>query len=103
MLDLHGYFWGKAMHRPIEVRFKSNAIIIDMSQSLFLFSDHFIGSKSILIHGNHFFKADSEGENLEATTIGEGGARPVHKLSEAACLVQNFWTGLQVEVIGIGQ
>ena len=42
MLDLHGNFSGEAMHRTIEVRFKGNSIIIDMSQTLFISSDNLI-------------------------------------------------------------
>ena len=89
------------MHRSIEVRFESHAIIIDVGKALFMISNNFIGSKSFFIHGNNFFKANTQRENLKAAAIGEGGTRPIHKATEAAGLIQNIWTRLQIQVIGI--
>ena len=60
MLNLHGYFGGEAMHRAIEVRFKGNAVIINMSQTLFISGNNLIRSKGGGIHSQYFFETNTE-------------------------------------------
>ena len=89
------------MHRSVEVRLKSNAIVIDMCQTFLVVGDNLIRPESVFIHGDNFFKPDAEGEDLKATAIGESWARPIHELSDATCFINYLWTRLQVEVISI--
>ena len=51
--------------------------------------------------GQNLLKAGSKRQDLEAARIGVGGARPVHELTETACLVDDVGPRLQVQVVGV--
>ena len=105
MLDPHRHLGVEAMLRAVDVAREDDTIVVD---------DRVRGLDGLHLHGGvgwvslpgellgqDLLEAGTERQDLEATRIGVGGARPVHELTETAGLVDDVGPRLQVQVVGV--
>ena len=107
VLDSHRHLGVEAMLRPIDMAGEDHAVVVhDCVRGLD--GLHLNGGVGWVclpgeLLGQDLLEAGSKRQDLEATRIGVGGARPVHELAETARLVNDIGAGLEIEVIGISQ
>ena len=65
--------------------------------------DDVVGLHAVDVHRQHLLEPGAEREHLEAAGVGERRARPVHERPETAGLLDDVGSGLQVQVVGVGQ
>ncbi len=78
VLDLDGKFGGEAVQRTVEVIAKSHPVRVHLT------------------HGR-------QAEHLKAARIGQDRAIPSHETVQPAQVADEFVTGAQVEMVGVGQ
>ena len=107
VLDPHRHLGIEAMLGAVDMAGEDHAVVVDDRVGGFdgLHLDLRIGRVSFAgeLLGENLLEAGAQRQHLEAAGIRVGGTRPVHELSEAACLVNNVRTGLQVQVVGVGE
>ena len=74
-----------------------------MSESVLTRCDNIVDRTVADVHGENFLEADAEREHLKPATVGERRAGPVHEGAQAPCRLHDVRTGLQVEVVGVGE
>ena len=78
------------MHRAIQVRLERHPVVVDLGQAALAGRDDVIGLHPVHVHREHLLEPGAEREHLEATRVGEGGARPVHEGAQAAAQLDNI-------------
>lgn len=72
-LDLHGFFGADEVGLAIERVGKANAFFGDVGEALFMSG---VGDAAFFFHGDDLAEPRTERHDLEATTVGDGGASP---------------------------
>ena len=103
MLHLHRDFCREAVARPVEVRGESDSVVIHVSESVLTRCDNIVDRAVADVHGEHLLESDAEREHLKPATVGERRTGPVHEGTQAPCRLHDVRTGLQVEVVGVGE
>ena len=107
VLDPHRHLGIEAMLRAVDMAGEDHAVVVNHRVGSFdgLHLDLWVGWVGLTgeLLGENLLEAGAQRQHLEAAGICVGGTRPVHELSEAACLVNNVRTGLQVQVVGVGE
>ena len=107
VLDAHGHLGGEPVSVPGEVGLEPDAVVVDVGQALLAGGDGVVGALPLgragALHVDDLLEARAEAHHLEAARVREGRPGPVHERAEAAGLVQEVVTGLQVQVIRVGQ
>ena len=60
-------------------------------------------AKPVGAHRQHLLEPDAQAHHLESAAVGERRAGPVHERAEPAGRLDDVRTGLQIEVVGVGQ
>ena len=103
VLNGHRDLRGKPETASVEVIEEGDAILVDVRAPLLSLGDDIVADESLGVHRQHLLKTSAETHHLESTRIRESGAGPVHETPKTAGLIHHIGTGLQIEVIGIGQ
>ena len=111
VLHLHGHLGGEAVNRAVNMRLEVHAVVVNVSEA-FLALRHVVVAEGAAVgalsvrdgaHVDDLLEAGAQAHDLEATGVSEGGAVPVHEGTQAACSVQDFGAGLQVQVVSVGE
>ena len=111
VLNLHGHLGGEAVNRAVNVRLEVHAVVVNVGEA-FLALRHVVVAEGAAVgalsvrdgtHVDYLLEAGAQAHDLEAAGVGEGGAVPVHERTQAACRVEDFGAGLQVQVVGVGR
>ena len=93
------------------MRLEVHAVVVNVGEA-FLALRHVVVAERAAVgalsirdgtHIDNLLEARTQAHHLEAAGIGEGGAVPVHERTQAACRVEDFGAGLQVQVVGVGE
>src|SRR5699024_4910725 len=103
VLDAHRDLRGEAVHRPVEVGFEGHPVVIDVRQPLLAHGHELIAALAGGLHRDDLLEPRTQAHDLEAAGVGERRAGPVHELPQTAGLIDEVRSGLQVEVVGVGQ
>ena len=103
MLDDDGHLGGEPVRRPVQVRPERHPVVVDHRQPLLTGRDDVVGLDPLGVHGQHLAESRPQRQHLESAAVGERRPRPVHECAEAARRVDDVRSGLQIEVIGVGQ
>ena len=111
VLNLHGHLGSEAVNRAVNMRLEVHAVVVNVGEA-FLALRHVVVAEGAAVgalsirdgtHIDNLLEARTQAHHLEAAGIGEGGAVPVHECTQAACRVEDFGAGLQVQVVGVGE
>ena len=103
VLDGHRDLRGEPEAAAVEVAEEGDAVLVDVRAPRLPLGDDVVAHEPLGVHRQHLLETGAETHHLESTRIREGGAGPVHETPEPAGLVHQVGTGLQIQVIGIGQ
>ena len=93
------------------MRLEVHAVVVNVGEA-FLALRHVVVTEGAAVgalsvrdgtHVDHLLEAGAQAHDLETAGVGEGGAVPVHEGTQAACCVEDFGAGLQVQVVGVGE
>jgi hypothetical protein len=101
MLNPHRVFRRKAMLRPVQMRGKGHPVLVDLREPSLPHGDHIVVLQTLGIHRENLLEAGTERHHLKTTAIGKRWPRPVHEATETACGLDDIWTRLQIEVVGV--
>ena len=85
------------------MRGEGHSVVIHMSESVLTRRDNIVDRTVADVHGENFLKSDAQREHLKPATVGERRTRPVHEGAQAPCRLHDVRTGLQVQVVGVGE
>ena len=103
VLDPHRDLRGEPVHRAVEVRLEGDPVVVDDGQPVLTGRDDVVRLHPVDVHREHLLEPGAERQHLEPARVGERRAGPVHEPAEAAALLDDVRSGLQVQVIGVGQ
>ena len=91
------------MKVTVERAAKGDAVVIDHGLAIGVSSNDVVLGELGDVHRQGLLEPGSEAEHLEAAGISEGRAGPIHEPSQPASLVDEVWTRLQEQMVGISQ
>ena len=93
------------------MRLEVHAVVVNVGEA-FLALRHVVVAEGAAVgalsvrdgtHIDNLLEAGAQAHDLESAGVGEGGSVPVHECAQAACRVEDFGAGLQVQVVGVGE
>ena len=103
VLDLQRDLRGEAVRAAVQVRGEGDPVVVDPGEPALALGDHRVVGQAGDVHGQHLLEAHAQAHHLEAAAVGVGRARPVHEPAQSATGLDDVGSGLQVQVVRVGE